>query len=102
MAKDPSKELIVQDDDVISSGWECSSDTEWSSVSSNSNELAHGSVKSLMTITSGQLRLSYESSALLRRPTIPDKYIRSTAKDRSSISIAYELWDKRYVAEKMT
>lgn len=40
-----------------------------------------------------QVQSLYESSALLRRPEIPDKYIRSVAKNTTSISNLFGPWD---------
>jgi hypothetical protein len=59
-------------------------------------------VKSLFSVIICQIRSLYEISTLLRRPAIPDKYIRSESKDQRMEVSHFATWDQAHVAAKIT
>jgi hypothetical protein len=59
-------------------------------------------MRPLVSVVISQIRSLYETSTLLRRPAIPDKYIRSASKDQSMDVSHFASWDQAHVAAKIT
>ncbi|PVH68986.1 hypothetical protein DL98DRAFT_578562 [Cadophora sp. DSE1049] len=79
-----------------------SSESEASSDEETSVHVKNGDMRRLSSIIFDQIRSLYKTSALLRRPKIHDKYIRSAAKtSEKQKSSYYSSWDRAHVAEKM-
>lgn len=76
--------------------------SDGSSLPSDETRSSRSSLDTLLSVIFGQVQALYESSAILRRPAIPDRYIRSISKDETSISNIFGWWDRAHVAEKVT
>jgi hypothetical protein len=59
-------------------------------------------IRPLVSVIISQIRSLYEISTLLRRPAIPDKYIRSASKYQSTDVSHFASWDQAHVAAKIT
>ncbi|KFY44059.1 hypothetical protein V494_01665 [Pseudogymnoascus sp. VKM F-4513 (FW-928)] len=98
LAKNPAKPLGENEEFDIPDGM---SDfgSEASSVDSSQDT---SPIDSVLAAIIQQVQALYESSTLLRRPAVPDKYIRSVTKNISSISNMFGPWDIAHVLEKVT
>jgi hypothetical protein len=95
------------------SSLESESDSESiSSMSSSSDVISPGSLKDpqetveirrLISSVFGSIRSLYKLSTLLKRPSIPTKYLRSSTSGMSHSHrlSGYEYWDQKHVEEKM-
>lgn len=59
-------------------------------------------MRPLVSAIISQIRSLYETLTLLRRPAIPDKYIRSVSKNLSMDVSHFATWDRAHVAAKIT
>jgi hypothetical protein len=102
MAKDPSRDGSLSDENFDAPSLSSGSDFDDESIASGQLGSSRSPLESLLDVIFGQVQGLYESSALFRRPTIPDKYIRSIVKDQTSALNTFGPWDRAHVAEKIT
>lgn len=109
--------MLESDPQAADASYECNSpldeDCGHSSSSSSSGSesfsikperpLKNGAtIKSLLSVVTSQVQSLYEMSTLLRRPAIPDKYIRSAINHQKTEVSHFAKWDQDHVAAKIT
>jgi hypothetical protein len=79
-----------------------SSDSDINSAEGRTVHPKHGEMPRVSSLIFEHIRSLYKVSALLRRPKVQDKYIRSVTKDSGrQRALHFAAWDQEHVAEKM-